>query len=346
MHYTIIPYEHGLYKERLYALWEEIIRSPSRIRLEAIYSNNSYGTTSTYMLCYGHDLEVVGSVSLYPCYLNINGRRVKTGINCDMMVLKQHRTLGPAIMVLKSLVRYAVESGYQILLAMPNKDSHPVFKRAGYVIIGKAYRWTRLLRSESKTSSIISNKHLRETASAAIDFGLRWLNGSIWLKIKHWRSYRIIEEEISSFDSAHLSKMTSKISRMDCTQAFLNWRYLDVGSNNSEIFILTVPEEGLFGFVVYYASGKNIIIEDIFCTGMYREISIILSKFIDKIYRRNMDTIQIIFHGPNRFDKIMRGLGFVKREGRDIFAKFIDKSLVDHIQIRQESLFFDGNMDL
>jgi len=92
-------------RDSLFTLWKSVIQNPVPLRMARMYADNSYGVPATWLVLHGEALSTVGSVSVFPCQVNVEGLIYKYGINCDMLFLKKHRILGPVLMALKDLIK-------------------------------------------------------------------------------------------------------------------------------------------------------------------------------------------------------------------------------------------------
>ena len=84
-------------------LWYNNLAKPSNERFESMYGKNEHVPIHTWLLHYNGE-TVVGCASLAKHNFIIREQSVVVGINIDMIVVKRHRTLGPASILLKTLL--------------------------------------------------------------------------------------------------------------------------------------------------------------------------------------------------------------------------------------------------
>src|SRR3989339_881502 len=125
MSYTVRLLDPTQDRDGLLALWSANIKTPSTARYDAIYRDNVVFPIRTSLVYHSDEMLPVGSCSLFFRLLRCGKTDHLIGINFDMMVNRKHRTLGPALMVLKALMKESVP-GCAMLLAMPNRMSQPI----------------------------------------------------------------------------------------------------------------------------------------------------------------------------------------------------------------------------
>jgi len=76
----------------------------------------------------------------------LDGQALTAGVLVDLAVLPKHRTLFPAILLQKTMLRSGLEVA-EFLYGFPNPKAAPVFKRAGYRHVADMVRYVRVLRS-------------------------------------------------------------------------------------------------------------------------------------------------------------------------------------------------------
>ena len=145
-------------KGKLSILWQEKSEKNLQRRFDYMCGSRANRQVKTSLLFDEKSQETVGCLSLFTHTMRVQNKNFKLGVNCDMFVKKEHRLLGPAVILLKSLIKSAQEEGYQALLAMPNKMSAPVFQRVGYARIGELYRWVKVIDFEDKLAGKFKNK--------------------------------------------------------------------------------------------------------------------------------------------------------------------------------------------
>ena len=344
MGYTVRLFNPVDDKEGLLRLWNEAVQNPSAARYEAMYAENAFNRIVTWLLFYDTQANPVGCLSLLSHRFNISGQEVLCGINCDIVVTKRHRTLGPAVILLESLMRECQSYGFKALLAMPNNMSRPIFIRAGYKQFGAVYRWSKILKTEEKLKVKIKNYFLRKVIAILANFFLKWaLCGGIqWFYGYLGRKLKVINVPLNQF---RLDYNIEDGYGIECSSAYLQWRFGRVGSNESQVFSL-YRGDALFGFIVYFLQRQEAIVEYMFISPS-ENMNILLSGFIDKMRQLRIEVISIAYFSAGRLQKNFRQMGFLQRDSREVFLYTVNKDLNDAFSglIKDWSLF-ESDLDL
>lgn len=345
MNYIVRPFNFSTDRDALYELWQRGLRHPSENRLKALYRDNSYGSAVSWLLWHNKE-QLVGVATILPRNIRVDGRKVFVGVNCDILVEKGHRTLGPALMILRALVEECEHYGYQLLLAMPNEKSVPVFKRIGYQKAGTAHRWARILRVREKLSPWIKNDFLRKACDPLANLFFKACTFDVWWGLRYFKTFRNMSEKTVKLDDFSISSNDFSGNRLERSARYLAWRYSEVFYGQVEIFTLVMKEQ-LFGYVIYSIDNGDATVQDIFTTCPECGFHVLLSLFIEKMYKKkSVGSISILLYGSARLQQILRRCGFIKREGRDIYVNIVDPQLSCNLSDISDIAWFDGDLDL
>ena len=346
MGYTTKKFNFQQDSEDLLCLWNEVLKYPSPQRMANMFTENSYGIPAAWLIFHDASENPVGSVAVFPRSIVSNAQENLLGINCDMLILKKHRTLGPALMVLKALIKGCRELGYHALFAMPNKKSQPVFKRVGYKKIGTAYRWSKVLKSEDKILPIIKWMLPRKAVALFMDLVLKFASINPWIKFRYFKLWWNFVERDVTLEQVLVPKNPVAENILKKSPDYLKWRYAAVlCQGNPEIFALYCKEQ-LLGYVIYTLDDKEVIVQEFFLQGADSGIHVLLSKFIKKMYRQKHSSISILHYGPEHFEKMLKQHGFIKREGRDVFINILEPKKNDLAVSLKNFSWFEGDLDL
>lgn len=345
MKYSVRIFDLTTDKDALLNLGQKLLQKPSISRFTNLYRGNSYGFASSWLLFNENNKTPVGSVSVFPRKITLDDDIVTVGVHFDMMVEKSHRTLGPALMVLRGAQKDCIDLGYQALLSFPNKRSQPVFKRLGYKKMGTAFRWSKVLHNKQKIAKIINLKILRIIICYFLDLGAKYLTYDSWIRVRHCKTRKKVIEKTSNCFSL-IPDSFSDEKGLNRSSQYLSWRFDKVCQNNSKTMLLFCRNK-FFGYIVYSVeNNKEAVVQDIYSTSGEQGVKILLSKFIEKIYSKKVDSISILYYGSDSYSKIFRLFGFVKRDGRDVFGKILDSSIKDFGTTVSKLAWFDGDLDL
>jgi hypothetical protein len=326
-------------------LRSEVLQDSDPQRIVNMFMDKSYGTSVAWLIFKDGIESPVGSVSAFPLSLVSNGKKSLLGVNCDMLILKEHRTLGPALMVLKALMRGCRELGYSAMLAKPNEKAQPVFKRAGFKKTGTTFKWNKVIRSEDKTSAIIKWSIPRKTIALFIDLILKFVTIDSWIKFRYFKLRKnFVERKDVTLEQLYLPNNQDE-DALEKSPEYLKWRYSRLCQDHPEIFALYHKEQ-LTGCLIYIIDNNRLIIKDVFLPKDKDEIHILLSRFFEKMTRQKHSYISIQYYGSKYFEKILKLHGFKKRRGRDVFINILNSESNDIFSSLGKLSWFEGDLDL
>ncbi|HEY0229960.1 MAG TPA: hypothetical protein VGC55_01810 [Dokdonella sp.] len=105
------------------------------------------------------------------------GREIRAGVLVDMAVAPQHRSLGPALLLQRSVLESGIER-FDLLYGFPNRKAEAAVRRCGYSKLGDIVRYVRVLRYAS---------YLQRKMSALAARPLGWLLDSADRLVDAWR---------------------------------------------------------------------------------------------------------------------------------------------------------------
>jgi len=341
-----MPYIAKLFDSRvnkigLLNLWEERGMAAPSHRYEAMYEFDGFDHITTWLLFHDKHTLPVGCLSLLPRRFEIFGKDVLCGVNCDIIVTKRHRTLGPAVILLESLMKECKDLGFKVLLAMPNEMSRPIFIRAGYKPLGAVCRWSKVLRSKNKLKIKIKNIFARKIIFGFADFFLKFTvdSGAYW----RWRSIRK-EVKIKDTPFSSQQELFCHDGDGEHAQAYLLWRFGRLNCKGSKVLSL-YHDDVLLGYVIYYAEQKEAVIEYI-SSAVKDNMNIVLIAFAEKMRQGGIEVVSTDYYSAGRLRKNFQQAGFLYRSQREVFTYSVDKNLENAISNITDWSLFECDLDL
>jgi len=345
MAYQIRLFNKNEDKNTLFSLWGEKSEKNLQRRFEYMYGARARGQIKTSLLFDEKSQDIFGCLSLFTHKIRMKDDNFKLGINCDMFVKKEHRLLGPAVILLKSLIKDAREDGYQALLAMPNKMSAPVFQRVGYACIGDLYRWVKIIKFEDKLAVKIKPKALLKIISKAFDFFFEFFSWEWVWRISYFLAKGRFKAQEIEFNEINFDEHLRKIGIFEKPPEYIEWRYYGMDNNDSKMFALT--RNGLTaGLMIYYVRGQDVILQDILIPKSLWAMKIMLSAFMHKMRARKMKSISVLFLGRGKMMKFLQSFGFLRRESRSLYLHTFDQKFESNFADKYGLDLFEGDLDL
>ena len=344
MGYVVRTFNFNEDSDALFKLWTSVLKHPSLQRMEHMYRNNSFGMPISSLVF--HDKEgLVCSTSAFPIKGVFGKRSLLLGINYDMLALPRHRTLGPTLMSLKGLLKECKASGYDLLLAMPNEMSRAVFQRAGYQKLGTAYRWSKVLSSENKLRHAIKSHLLRQLVATFADMSLRFASVEPWIRFRYLALGTRYKTDIGLLGDIPSKLSATTDNFLLKTPRYLQWRYDGLPHYNPQVFLL-YQDNNVSGYVIYRIEDGEVIVEEIFLPASNGHDYILLAGFVSEMRAQRQKGVSILYLGPSDLEEKLKKLGFLKREGRDVYIYVFGEVDRELSKLIVNLTFFDADLDL
>lgn len=150
MNYVIVESDFSN-PEPIASLWAanlhgyDDVGARTKLRLGYV-ENPAPGSTLLALLVTGQ-LEPQGSLGLHSRYFQLGRHRIRAVTAVDFVVNIEHRSLGPAMRLLREGARVAA-SRFDFCYGLPNTSAAPVFAAAGFRQLGAFQRFAKPLRSQ------------------------------------------------------------------------------------------------------------------------------------------------------------------------------------------------------
>lgn len=285
------------------------------------YRDNPYQDLQLYALFCRTEAgeKMVGWKTIMPRQWLFEGKLYSFGNMCGLKVDQKHRSLGPAL----TLLRYSLEHAKQstdFCYGFPNKSAQPLFKRIGSKPIGEFARYAKPL----KTKDFIAADHRLSKfafAAKAIDTFLQ-----LETLILRALSGRLLVTETATPDDSfdELWKNANKENWVigERSSRFLRWRACAYPLGVCHIVTFKHSNTSpLFGYVSFVINPDGIIhINDFLCLEGTAGIKKLLLNFLVYIRKFCAKGVSIGFFGDQDVINTLSGLRFSKRDQRPIFT--------------------------
>lgn len=331
----------------LLAIWRQGVERPTPERFNALYCERAPVTVTTWLLLHrqGNLEQVAGSLSLLKREFRFHDSMISVGINIDMVVGKEHRTLGPALLLLKTLMDEYAASGCEMLMAMPNILSAPVFQRAGYVVLGDSFRYGKILRSREKMRKIVGSS-VSGLLSILIDLLVAAISLEYPLRVVY-RIFGVTSTDVAFEEYAPADGPVRRRDGQQRTRSWLHWRYGLISAPGMRV--CAVERRGkLVGTIIYHRNGVEALIDDIFSVGSgINAMAVLLSVFIGRMRSSGAHSISVRHYGSSSERWLFYLFGFIRREKRTLFGRSKNIRLMESFSDQQMKFsMYDGDLDL
>jgi GNAT superfamily N-acetyltransferase len=313
MMYTIVEADNRDYRDTLISLWKRNFESVGEGRYQWLYEGNPLGMPSCFFLKDERESAIVGAISLFPRILNIGGQKIKGFICGDLVVDKKHRSLGPAVKLLKSAIQKCEIDHPCILFGIPNQLSEPVLSRAGFKVLDNVNEMTQVLRLYPYILRHINVPAIARITAYSLDpfFRLR----PAFLLTKKPKGHVVslnghIKDEKAELD--HFSHNGYSLIG-ERHRGFLKWRFMEAPGTQHQIFtLLSENPESPECYIIFHMNGQRAHIADFFANDEATFMAL-FSSFTGFHMARRTEAISISFTGDAAIFKRLQKLGYSLR---------------------------------
>jgi predicted N-acetyltransferase YhbS len=345
MSYSVIRTDLQRDRNDVVSLWKRNFPDIPQERYDWIYQKNPQGKALNWVAREIGSGSLVGTASLFPRKINLNGRMVTVGIAGDFAVNQEYRGSNVAIKLQRTLVASMTENDFRLIYGISNRKAEPVQLRVGYVLLGKMDRWAKLL----KTTKYFKAYPLHGLVSEPLNFIIR--NFSKEARGRRVEGYTI--QKLNSFDQ-RFDQFWKRVSRQfniigERSKDYLNWRYRKSPHRSYHIFSLIQKDnQEICGYIVYYFQNKVGFIVDMLFLDFGSALDSLLSKFILYLRGQNVESISILLFGCPGLAKKLKGFGFFLREEESRILVYLDKNsaYADFVLNRENWFLLEGDRDI
>lgn len=314
MSYSIIKSDLEINKNDIISIGMRNLQNMTESRHFWNYENNPYGKAHNWLAKDENSGQFVGSGTLFPRRIFVNGEPALAAIAGDFAVDKEHRAYGPAIKLQKAIQSSINDNGFAFIYGIPNKLSETIFLRIGYVEIGRLERYVKVLRSEYKLKECIRLPVVTKLLSKTVDFTIeKFSKESVYKRLSYFEI-----ERLNAFDERfdNLWQKASKQFKVisERSSKFLNWRYKQFPHCDYQIFSLSENKRKIAGYIVYYVQKNICYVVDMLFSDMGNSLDSLLFEFIQYTRNKGIFSISISHMGAISFIKKLEEWGFKVRD--------------------------------
>lgn len=328
MSYSIFKADLLKDKQSIINFWKSNFPTWAEEKYDWFYQSNPNGPAVCWLIKDSTQNKVVGCTVIFPRkYLNKN-KFLRAGITGDFGVDKNHRILGPAIKLQKSVIASCDEDDFYFLYGYPNRNSEPVQKRAGFQAVGSSIRLVKPLLLQRYVSGHVKSAFLSKIFSKVIDNALKFISRETYLlnnKKYQFSQLPVIDER---FDALWRETSTDYTLIGERTSEFLNWRFINCPHRKYRIVALEEKNsKKILGYIIYYQKGNTINIADIFTVKSKKVLENLLSNFITFLRKEKVETIEISYFGNKQIIKVLKSFRFSERDYTRKIVLYINPKL-------------------
>ena len=270
------------------------------------------------------DCNMIGMINLSYRHFLFKNKQIVACVFGDLVVESKHRSLMPALMLLREAIKVALDKT-SLVYSFPNKKSVNVALRAGFEKLGKMTRYVYVVSHRDYLDRIIKWKPLADILAFTLD-NYKSLLGLIF-KYTIYNGYHISNKSLTSDELQFLvaNSVLSKYLTAHRSCEFITWRYHKNPFNSFiSLKCLDNSSSAVCGYAILEKSDKLLHIRDIYAIDE-KSFSAML-YFCVKISRSmSIPAVSLGYFGNERIKDLILDSGFIARESdRSVVIKYRD----------------------
>ena len=294
-------------------LWSRCMRSltPQAAlgRLQHRYLRNPAGPGATLLLRQSDSDEAAGVQCLHARTFHFGTRRWRVAGMADYAVAEAHRSLGPALQLMKKGMSLA-QSSYDWVYGLTNEKSEAVCKRSGLQRLGNVVRWTRPLRSAWLLRRWLPG-WLALACAGPVDAALY-----VFDALQLGESRRLGWHDRREFDASAdelWQRRTADLLLSDRSSAVLQWRFAVEMPGRWTVSMARRPDGAPFGYAVWRLDGAVAMVADFMTADPVRDTAPLLRGLAWHLRHARVERLSLEFLGSPGVTDGLRAAGFVPR---------------------------------
>ena len=306
------------------ALWAQglggLVDRTAELKYRQYYLENPAGRADCVVLVHNAEGKAVGVQGFVPRRFWRGDKPVTAAVMADFVVVPEHRSLGPALQLMRSGIEMS-KARFAFLYGTPNQKSLAIVRRAGLTTIGQFTRYTKVVRSASYWQRRVPGwlvpilAFLTDGAIVVVDLpGLRLGGDSLT-----WDEQSEFGEE---FDVIWQRRFGDRVYG-DRSRDVLTWRYREANGKEPWRRSLARDHAGApAGYVVWRLREGVALISDFLIAKADVNLQTAMRSFAWHARKLGVERISLEFFGIGEVSRALLAAGFAPRE----------QSLVVHVE--------------
>jgi hypothetical protein len=280
-------------------------------KLDAGYLHNPAGPGHGFLMSTQGGTAVAGVIGLHPRRFRAGAERIRAANLADYAVDPAHRTLGPALLLMKHGLT-AARKHFDLVYALPNRSSQAVCLRAGLKRLGQLQRHARPLSTRRHLRSRLGA--LAAVLAPLADGAIRLVDAARALRLRgglHWND--------TDFDAPALQRVwdqqAAAFLMSERSPAMLRWRYASASRGAWRLSVALGAEGEPVGYVVWRLHRGAADVGDFLSVDAERWTAPLMDGFARHVRRHGADAVSLMFFGAPAVEAGLRAAGYHLREG-------------------------------
>jgi hypothetical protein len=311
MNYIIFKADLNADKAMIISFWNANERRALEHKFNWLYKSNPEGQAEVWLIKHTTSDAIVGMTSLFPRKFFIDQKPFNMAIAGDLLISKNHRIAGPALMLQRSLTSYIDQFKIDCIFAIPNSNAEPIFKRVGYRRLGSLFGMVKPFHTFNYLQKIGSPNSLARLIHPIFDFFLKLLSRETYFITKKLFPCQIIDQFDNRFDSLwHQFKFRTRFIG-DRSPSYLNWKFLNSKTDRKILYsVLNRDKSESLGYIASRIIDNSIEILDFSFPPDKKASNNLLAEFLNFCRFLKVSSVAISFLENKRYIKYLRKWGF------------------------------------
>ena len=262
-----------IHKKEILELWAENLPDTPPGRLEWMMDGNPAGPAKWFFAFDSKTNQLAGMISVMPKLLILHGQIIRAGIMGDLVVDKRYRVFGPALSLVKSVIKSMADFGFDFIYTIPNSDSRKLMEHAGFEVLGELVHMLKPL-----DLNYYFRKYgpglLSHLPSSCLQLVMKAISRETYVSPGKVYEADSINEEFDAF-CQDIERYKQRITAHR-NSAYLKWRFLDNPAGGFRVLVHKGKSNNdLSSYLVYAVEDRRIHLYDIFCKDEISVLSLI-----------------------------------------------------------------------
>ncbi len=282
------------------------------------YTDNPAGMGVCLLLESDHSDRSVGVQCIAPRRFVVGEGIVSGGILADYFVEPLHRSLGPALTLMKATLAVG-QDALDFVYGFPNEKAEVICRRVGAPPLGRLGRYVKPLRSGAFVSEALSDRlrWLKWLVSGAANIFLALENFTLAVWVRRGLSWKHEDDFDELLDECWAGSNHGDWLIGERSSEILRWRYPAGGARR--ISVALDQRTGRYeGYVVWRHGDNTIEIMDFFCRDPRKQLFHLLGGFSHHVANLKAYKICLEFLGPEVLVSEIVKAGFRSRHSNPV----------------------------
>ena len=301
-------------RDAIIELWDrnEVNAPDPAAHFDWAYLENPAGPGCLWLLMHESDRRIIGSVGLIPRRMKIAGAVSVVGRAGGLAIDKQHRSLGPALQLQKTMLVECGAAGVSHVYTVAPPQASPVFKRLKFGCLGQMQTRRKLIRSASTVHGRLSflPGFVCTPLAAILDLVSLNVAGGPGSRTGGEALTRL-EVFDARFDDLWRRAEPHNALATERSAAFLRWRF-SAHPRCDDFFCdaLQAGDGSLRGYVVYRIHEQTAYIIDLFAAAPGNTETALIAALVRRLRSEGVASLTLRSFGSARFFKSLKRMGF------------------------------------